>query len=436
MNYCYLCGKELSDDGSGTTAKRHKEHIIHNGIYGRLKSSAILCETCGGKYSGSDAKFVELFKGFIDLMSPFLYGKDHGSEERKRIKAYLYPIEGEKMEVEYHAGKTYPKVPYTIVDDEKKEVTLCANKHRLKDFEKVVLKEHPEYENYTIIHKDDVTDGAQIGLFFSEQNPDFNKIFKEGIAKIAIEFALHSGVDRADIPEILRVQKDGTCVFDPINAAMIPYTPHSSADILVTLAEDMVDVNYPCHILRLFVDEGEDYRMLVCYVDLFSTFRYYIVLNRNYDGPEVSNDYAQRIIAGQDEDGNALRPEFELGDSLKKTCGNLIKIINDFYNTGKLPDYMLDKKTFETLLGTMVADEGIEQVIKEIVDCLSIEHYVKHVVYHYDDVEPSVLSAPGKCLDTTEDDLDKVREYTNMKFMQLNRFCWNVGIFMAEKYSR
>ena len=140
MNYCYMCGKELSDDGSGTTAKRHKEHIIHNGIYGRLKSSAILCETCGGKYSGSDAKFVELFKGFIDLMSPFLYGKDHGSEERKRIKAYLYPIEGEKTEVEYHAGKTYPKVPYTIVDDEKKEVTLCANKHRLKDFEKVVLK--------------------------------------------------------------------------------------------------------------------------------------------------------------------------------------------------------------------------------------------------------------------------------------------------------
>ena len=125
-----------------------------------------------------------------------------------------------------------------------------------------------------------------------------------------------------------------------INAALIPYTPHFSAEILVTLAEDMVDVNYPCHILRLFVDEGEDYRMLVCYVDLFSTFRYYIVLNRNYDGPEVSNDYAQRIIAGQDEDGNALRPEFELGDSLKKTCGNLIKIINDFYNTGKLPYYM------------------------------------------------------------------------------------------------
>lgn len=43
-NCCNICGKELSNDGSGNTVRSHKEHIIHSGIYGRLKSSTILCE--------------------------------------------------------------------------------------------------------------------------------------------------------------------------------------------------------------------------------------------------------------------------------------------------------------------------------------------------------------------------------------------------------
>lgn len=51
MEICYICGKQLSDNNSSETVKRHKEHIIHNGLYGRLKSSNILCEQCGSAYS-------------------------------------------------------------------------------------------------------------------------------------------------------------------------------------------------------------------------------------------------------------------------------------------------------------------------------------------------------------------------------------------------
>ena len=61
MEICYICGKQLSDNNSSETVKRHKEHIIHNGLYGRLKSSNILCEQCGSAYSKNDAKFIELF---------------------------------------------------------------------------------------------------------------------------------------------------------------------------------------------------------------------------------------------------------------------------------------------------------------------------------------------------------------------------------------
>ena len=35
---------------------------------------------------------------------------------------------------------------------------------------------------------------------------------------------------------------------------------------------------------------------LYCYVDLFSTFQYYVLLNGDYKGDEVNETYAQRLF--------------------------------------------------------------------------------------------------------------------------------------------
>ena len=433
-NYCYICGRELSDIESDTTAKRHKEHIIHNGIYGRLKSSTILCERCGGAYSKSDAKFVELFSGFIELLNDKLYSKDHGSNKRKRLKAYLNPNNGEQQEVEYYMGKTYPNNPYYVIDEEKKELILYANGNRLKGYEKVILKEHPEYTTYRRILKDDVTDRSPIGLFFSENNLDFNRVFEEGLAKIATEFAIHSGVNREDIPTTLKVKINGECVFDATDTPIIPYSPQSSTEMLTALVEDIVDDNYPSHVLRLYVDETSDYRMLVCYVDLFSTFRYYVILNTQYTGEKVSKDYAQRIISINDKDGKQLCPEYDLEEALKKNCKNLMQIISDYYSKSILPDY-IDKLSFIKLLESLVSEEGMEQVSKEIINFLNINNYSKNVVWYYDDAPPTVKSLAGLSLDVAEGSIEQVREYTMYKFNQLDRYCWNIDKLGKSKYS-
>lgn len=340
------------------------------------------------------------------------------------------------MEVEYYAGKTSPIEPFFVVDDEKKEVMLYANKQRLKEYEKYFIKTYPEYKSYTLIRNDDVTNGAQIGLFFSENNPEFNVVFKEGIAKIATEFALHSGVDRRDISETLYIQDDGSCVFDASTYNAIPYSMHSAAELLVALTEDIIDENYPCHMLRLFVDESDGQRKLICYLDLFSTFRYYVILNQHYTGEDVSKDYAQRVLAIQDKDGNVMPPEFKLGDALKTICANLMKVINDYYAMGTLPNLLIDNKAVKELLCSTIAHEGMNPYIREIVDCLNIEHYMKHMIYHYDDTDPSIVSVPKFSFEAAQKHGDKICFYTNLKFNQLNRFCWNIGKFMAEKQSK
>ena len=144
MEICYICGKQLSDNNSSETVKRHKEHIIHNGLYGRLKSSNILCEQCGSAYSKNDAKFIELFNGFIELLRDYLYAKDHGKDKAKRLRAYFNPEKENKTEVEYFAGKVYPITPYYEVNKDTQEVKIFAHKDRLKHFETVLLKENPE----------------------------------------------------------------------------------------------------------------------------------------------------------------------------------------------------------------------------------------------------------------------------------------------------
>ena len=435
VDYCYMCGKELSDDGHGETVKRHKEHIMHNGIYGRLKSSTILCEKCGGAYSKSDAKFVELFSGFIDLLQDKLYSKDHGGDKRKRLKAYLEPGSDRQVEVDYKDGKTSPRDPYWIVDDEKKELILCANDNRQKGYENVVLKEHPEYASYAIVRKDNITDGKQIGLFFSENNPEFNKIFKEGIAKIATEFAIDAGVDRKYLATTLKVQEDGSCVFDVSETPLVPYSPQSAAEMIVDAVEDVVDVNYPHHMLRLYVEETEMGRLLLCYVELFSTFKFYVVLNDQYEGKEISRDYAQRIVSYEDNEGEAVCPQFDLKDSLEEKCANILSVISNYCSKSTLPEY-INEYYFETLVCNTIAEEGLEQLIKEIADYSNVGNYKKRIVYHYEDASPCIVSSFALSLKVVQTKLDQVRTYTTAKFNQLDRYCWNIDLLYKSKYRK
>ena len=140
MDTCYVCGKTLTDDGANGTSKRHKEHIIHNGIYGKLKSSTILCEQCGGAYSKNDAKFVELFSGFIELLREKLINKDHGSTNAKRLKGFLYLPEDEKKKIEFFDGKSYPITPYYEIDEDNKVIKIYGQKKRIIQYQNVVKK--------------------------------------------------------------------------------------------------------------------------------------------------------------------------------------------------------------------------------------------------------------------------------------------------------
>lgn len=436
MDICYMCGRPLSDDGKSGTVQRHKEHIIHNGIYGRLKSTTILCAKCGNAYSKEDSNFVNLFGGFLETLHDYLYKRDHGKDKRKRLRAYFYPnSENEldnKEEVEFCAGKVYTLTPYYEVFEENKEIQIVAHKDRLPHFEKVLLKEHPEYAEYKRILIDDISDLGQIGIFFSENNSDFNTIFKKGMIKIATEYALSQGIERKDLNETLLVHEDNSASVILDIAMLVPCTPYSGIGLIVDLVEDIINPNFPSHVLRLYSEINQFGRYLICYIDLFSTFRYYVVLNRNYAGSDIDVYYSQRLIMDTTEDGQYINPAYDLELANKFFCGNMYSMISDYVNKRSLPELCFYMATTESLISRVIQEEGLEQVVRELIDFFNIKNYCKSVSFHYDDAEPSIVSKFQMCLKGFKDNIENIRECTMFKFHQLNRFCWNVDRFKSQ----
>lgn len=61
--YCYLCGKELTDEN------KSDEHIILNAIGGHLHSYTLLCKECNSKLGEqADAKLAEDLSFFLDML--------------------------------------------------------------------------------------------------------------------------------------------------------------------------------------------------------------------------------------------------------------------------------------------------------------------------------------------------------------------------------
>src|SRR5690606_27395406 len=107
-----------------------------------------------------------------------------------------------------------------------------------------------------------------------------NENFSNGIGKIAVNFALTKEIPYESIENVIQVHKE----FDEITKVkfltpIIPFIPQNSFDSYIEL-----ETNYePYHNLILF-SEGN---LLICYIDLFNTFQFYVILSENWMGDEV-----------------------------------------------------------------------------------------------------------------------------------------------------
>ena len=455
-NKCYLCGRFMSSKDSNSDCVCHDEHIIPNAIGGRLTSSKILCKECGSNYGDKeDQAFIKLFSCFIYLIEDIM----HFDRTHNGVIAQAYDYNSDEQKtLNINHEEAYPRNPYHFINEDTKTITVVGHKKTTKQYIKQF--EEQEKNGYTI----NVVNNLEglFGVFFSEGNESFNDDFKKGFVKIAIEYALDCGIDRESLNLSLEINSDGSAnvLYDSI--LVFPYIPCNNP-LAIIFEEHRLELGkgFPSHSLRLFNIENN----LYCYVGLFSTFQYYVLLSDQYDGEAIDKCYYHSVLRGdintkhyytQEElrrldmsDLHVVISEFNV-DAKGKKLEEIYNLIDEKQRKNHICDFRnVIEKAFNIIIGVVnqsINSTGLE-VANEYDDIIKTakqmmcdfemkeEEFIKFVNSNRDFnkyLKYNVLLDDGKelledCVKRSNErmanNLDYAKRYTNKKFELLQKFC-------------
>lgn len=472
-----MCGRVLSEHPSIGECKCHDEHIIPNAIGGHLTSRDFLCESCGGAFSKGDSEFAKIMSPFIVLLNQagLLRPLDRDNVDKKSLYGSIFennalfsePI----MDIRYAGGKAIPSKPTFKIDNEQKRVIIYAAGKAAKNIQVLARKELKrqglDSSEYLFDVCDDMLSHGFLGINFSKGITNFNEKFKDGLLKMAVEFALHSGIARKDLASVLDIDNNtnGACLKG--DASIWLYIPLSIADVLYENERYKIDSNYPSHVLRVFSEEIKDGgKYLLCYIELFSTFQYYVMLNEDYKGKDIDNTYSQKLCSNYmstlDEllnlDNSDLDIEIrEAGISLNDISGKkrseICKMIYEvqrkrgseydlfqsaekgyswisnqilFLLSGddKAKQFVkLDKSSIDVFNTLLKNKDFTLSELKLVFEEQPKKAYFRKTLLDKQNEEVVGLSYPALCMDYYKNHIDLVKEYTTAKFSHLSKFC-------------
>lgn len=223
MKKCVICETIIND------SNKTKEHIIHNALGGTLIDYEIYCKKCNERFgSGLDKKFVQIFACITDKIKMH---KDRNSK-----------------------GTSYPGVMLDKNGNIFNAIFKNGKVQQLKN-------EQQEYIKY---RKDEY---KTLCYFFNL----YNDAFKQGISKIAFNYAIHCGLN----PNELEIIFDNSVKKFTDIAIIIPFFPMTPFDNVI----ENSSIVKLFHVVRIF--NMSNY--LFAYIELFNTFQYYVLLSEKYD---------------------------------------------------------------------------------------------------------------------------------------------------------
>ncbi len=238
---CVYCNKEITD--------RSREHVIHNALGGLYESTDVCCPECNNYVSRYiDAPFTKIFNPIIGRIQNF----------SKTNKTALPPCSGI---IEYN-GKKYNDA---IIKGDKVVGCASLSQELRSDISKLTL--------------------PIVGYNFNVTN----KEFEMGMSKIAFNYALDKGMDLDLLKHGLKVQSSPIGVSGiEVSYPLIPFCPMNTVDSYLELETPMELYHH-----MILFNQGQT---LWCYIDLFNTFQYYVLLTDKLPkGTRIFDDYVQTV---------------------------------------------------------------------------------------------------------------------------------------------
>lgn len=274
MAICYLTGNIIREkDHPIEDDRKSLEHILPNALGGRLKSHYVLTHKANQRLNDEiDKEFNKIFSSFVTRLE---VGRDReGSPHVKALhKEY-------QTETNFKDGRYFPRKPFYV--KEKKTIYADSKKTGL-NYKKHLIKNGEISADEVVNIMDDLAGELHIPFELG------NDIFKKGVGKIAAGFATLKGVSRSNLKDIIDLQKNN--FVDRV--LLFPYIPETDSEVFFENNIHKSD-HFPVHAIVLCGSKSA--KFLYCYVELFSAFQFYVLLDADYDGDDVYESYIYDIL--------------------------------------------------------------------------------------------------------------------------------------------
>lgn len=272
--HCYISGESLNENNISY------EHIIPNALGGHLKCPDLICKKINNDlFATLDA----LLTNSIELSQLINFKRDRG-EQPKIIGTTL---EGLKYSIGTDfTGTLLPLKPFIVTDKNGNKF----QKFPLSQKEEIIsskLRKNPQ------LTREEIERGFRHS--FEEKKEQIN--FKNGlsifpnkdpfraIAKIATNYAVLNEISITHFPELIKFIKGS----EDLSRIKLGYYYPSKEDLIYQMDKSEIS-----HLLYLKGSEKE--KILYCYIELFNTHCFVIILDQNYRGQSIENSYSWDLL--------------------------------------------------------------------------------------------------------------------------------------------
>lgn len=294
MDKCYLCGNKFNS----STVRKHGEHVIQQAIGGVLTQNNILCSSCGNRLGEEvDKPFCDIFKNITAMLD---IKKDRKANQKKAIRGTIvsdndaYGINLKGTGVIWKNFEVTPVSPTHRYNSDESKVIIYATKKQSLKYKNIVERELNEKFSH---NKPQIIFCEDIDCIIDFSFPMNDQDFRRGLAKIAIGFASTKGILREDMPQVLEIMKDNSArIKKPVK--LLQFYPLGIIDS--EIEDQKTNIRYfPTHTLILFNTRTSPSK-LVCYIELFSTFQWYVIIDDDYKGEPIYEYHYQLLEKERD----------------------------------------------------------------------------------------------------------------------------------------